>query len=226
MILPVGGVPVVRLNKVDVDCIRQEFESIRNQVQWQLAGVGEQTGINYKDDDEASFRHTSIVAPRSGGINPNILREGAKILRRFTLYNPEYDNTLIKSILEHFDCFGTRIMTVEPGRCYNWHNDRSFEHKDTAYRLHIPIYSDPGNYFAFFAGMFRLEPGWVYIVDSTRSHTFFNASKEHRYHVVGNTDMTKKMDEVFAIGAAPEVGKSLDKAFFSTAFSKLNIGSE
>jgi hypothetical protein len=67
--------------------------------------------------------------------------------------------------------------------------DLSFE---SFYKLHIPIYSDPGNYFAFDSGLYRLEPGWAYIVDPTREHTFFNASMEDRYHIMAGTDMKKR----------------------------------
>ena len=159
MLLPTGGTPVAKLNQIDIECIRSEFEAIRYNVQWQLAGSGNQTGINYKETDDLDSRHISLTAPRGGGTDKNVLKEGPVIHRKYTYYNVEYNNTLIKSILEHYDCFGSRITVVEPGTCLRWHDDRAFNFDDSYYRLHIPIYSDPGNHFAFDSGLYRLEPG-------------------------------------------------------------------
>jgi hypothetical protein len=197
--LPTGGTPVKKSLRVDINCIREEFEATRDKVPWQ-SGM---TCINYKDEDEPHRRHTGLSAPPvEEGWHEGSLKEGAAHHRRYTNYNPEWDGTLIKSILEYYDCFAGRIMLRSPCTCYTWHDDRSMTSSSASvdedlsyesfYKLHIPIYSDPGNYFAFDSGLYRLEPGWVYIVDPTREHTFFNASMEDRYHIMGGTDMKKR----------------------------------
>jgi len=187
--LPSGGTPVKKSWRVDINCIREEFETTRDKVMWQ-SGM---TCINYKDEDEPHRRHLGLSAPPpEEGWAPDSLKEGANHHRRYTNYNPEYDNTLIKSILEYYDCFGARIMLRSPGTCYTWHDDRSIPADESFYKLHIPIYSDPGNYFAFDSGLYRLEPGWAYIVDPSLEHTFFNASMEDRYHIMAGTDMKKR----------------------------------
>lgn len=191
--LPTGGTPVAMLNAVDIECIRSEFEAIRDNVNWVEGGSGDHTSINYKESDKEEDRQTSLAYAKDRIIPLDIVNKGPAYHRQFKHYNSEYDNTLIKAILEHFDCFGSRILTIESATCLMWHDDRALNPDESYYRIHIPIHSNPGNFFAFESGLYRLEPGWVYLVDTTRKHSFFNASYGPRYHIVGSTNMTKRM---------------------------------
>ena len=89
---------------------------------------------------------------------------------------------MIKGILERYNCFRSRFLTRSSGTCYQWHNDEDS-------RIHIPVISDLGNWFAFEEeGLKRLVPGYVYLVNTTVKHSFFNGSKTDRIHIVGNTE--------------------------------------
>ena len=94
--LPSGGSPIWKSWRVDINCIREEFETTRDKVMWQ-SGM---TCINYKDEDEPHRRHIGLSAPPpEEGWAPDSLKEGAAHHRRYTNYNPEWDDTLIKSIV-------------------------------------------------------------------------------------------------------------------------------
>lgn len=63
-------------------------------------------------------------------------------------------------------------------------------HYDTTYRIHIPIVTDLGNNFYSYEPDeqvcdFMQADGSVYLVDTTRTHTFKNLSNTKRIHIVG-----------------------------------------
>lgn len=63
-------------------------------------------------------------------------------------------------------------------------------HRDTTFRIHIPIVTEPGNNFYSYEPSERIcdfmpADGTVYLVDTTRTHTFKNLSNMKRIHIVG-----------------------------------------
>jgi len=159
------------LEEIDADRILREYTEIAARVQWENG----QTSINYKEQDED--KHLGGC-----GWNQEYFTRGAAFQKDYTLYNDEYEHTLIKGVLQKYNCFRSRLLTRHSGTCYQWHND------DDYLRIHIPIISDHGNWFAFEEGLKRLDPGYVYLVNTTVDHSFFNGSKTDRIHVVGNTE--------------------------------------
>ena len=162
---------VRKLQSVNIDILREEYEIIKNKVKWENG----QTSINYRKK-EGEDRHLGGC-----GWHEEYFTRGHVFQKDYVLYNYEYDNTLTKSLLKDFRCYRSRYLTRESGTCYKWHKDDDF-------RVHIPIYSDPGNFFAFEGGIERLDPGYAYLVNTKRMHTFFNGSKTSRVHIVGNTE--------------------------------------
>lgn len=63
-------------------------------------------------------------------------------------------------------------------------------HHDTTYRIHIPIVTEVGNNFYSYEPEeqvcdFMPADGSIYLVDTTRTHTFKNLSNSKRIHIVG-----------------------------------------
>jgi|TARA_R110000851_G_scaffold49490_1_gene119060 hypothetical protein len=171
---------VVRIvQRVDIDRIREEYEKIKDIVPWENG----QTSINYRDIEDED-KHLGGC-----GWHKEYFTRGHVFQKDYILYNEEYHNTLIKGVLTQYQCYRSRFLTRKSGTCYQWHNDND-------YRLHIPIYSDPGNYFAFEKGIERLEPGYVYMVNTTKKHSFFNGSKTDRIHIVGNIEYGFRGSEI------------------------------
>jgi len=159
------------LERIDANRILREYTEIAARVPWENG----QTSINYRDKEDED-RHLGGC-----GWHKELFTRGTSYQEDYTLYNDEYENTLIKGVLEKYGCYRSRLLTRSSGTCYQWHNDDTF-------RIHIPVVSDLGNWFAFKEGLHRLELGYVYLVNTTMKHSFFNGSKTDRIHIVGNTE--------------------------------------
>ena len=95
-------------------------------------------------------------------------------------YQFNFKNTEFERIVNDFKLVRSRIMLLQGKNCYSIH-------QDTSWRLHIPIETNTGCLFYFpdHKEHFHLEEGKVYKVNSTKRHTFFNASTEDRIHFIG-----------------------------------------
>ena len=99
--------------------------------------------------------------------------------RKYAVVNHSIDHTEIAKIIKKYQGFRARIMRMEPRRCYSVHNDPTP-------RIHIPIETNdqcwmvwPNNNVCA-----NMPAGNVYFTDTTKIHSFFNASLEERIHVV------------------------------------------
>ena len=73
----------------------------------------------------------------------------------------------------------TRIMTMSSKTCYSYHWDLSS-------RIHLPLIANEDCFFVIEDEVYRTPAdGSVYRVDTTKKHTFVNASFEKRIHVMG-----------------------------------------
>jgi hypothetical protein len=106
--------------------------------------------------------------------------------RYFDTIQPALVNTEINGL---FNSIGlpltrTRIFAVDPMSV------GYAPHKDSTYRIHIPIVTDIGNNFYSYEPTekicdFMPADGSVYLVDTTKIHTFKNLSNIRRIHIVG-----------------------------------------
>jgi len=89
-----------------------------------------------------------------------------------------YTNNIIKQL----GMFRTRIMRLEPYQCYSYH-------VDPTQRMHIPLITNPNCFMIIEDKLYRYPAdGNHYLVDTTKIHTFVNASLEQRIHIVGGTN--------------------------------------
>lgn len=90
----------------------------------------------------------------------------------------EYTN----SVIEELGMFRTRLMRMPPKTCYTYH-------KDPTKRMHIPLVTNENCFFVLDDEVVRLPAdGSNYLIDTTKKHTFVNASFEYRLHIMGCVD--------------------------------------
>ena len=90
-----------------------------------------------------------------------------------------FDLPYTNSIIEKLGMYNSRVMRLKPRSCYTYHVD--FQR-----RIHIPVITNRDCFFIIEDKVERLKgEGDYYIVDTTKYHTFVNASVYHRIHIVG-----------------------------------------
>ena len=90
-------------------------------------------------------------------------------------FNIEYTN----SVLKRLGMYRSRLMTMGKTSCYSYH-------KDPTKRIHIPLITNDKCFFVIDDIVHRYPAdGNYYIADTTKLHTFVNASWEDRVHIVG-----------------------------------------
>jgi hypothetical protein len=90
-----------------------------------------------------------------------------------------YDIPYTNSVLSELGMYRTRLMNMKPTTCYSYH-------WDPTKRMHIPLLTNENNFFVIDDEISRYPAdGSYYLIDTTKKHTFVNASFENRLHIVG-----------------------------------------
>jgi len=93
----------------------------------------------------------------------------------YPLFDMSYTNAVMKSL----GMTRTRVMRMESKTCYSYH-------RDDCKRIHIPLITNEDCFFIVEDEVIRLPAdGNHYLIDTTKKHTFVNASFEERVHLVG-----------------------------------------
>ena len=83
------------------------------------------------------------------------------------------------SVLKDLGMYRSIVMIMKPKQCYSYH-------VDPTPRVHIPLITNPDCFFVIEDEVKRIPAdGNHYYVDTTKKHTFVNASFEQRIHIVG-----------------------------------------
>ena len=156
------------LSQIDIQPILDSYNQLEKDMKWvQYEHKGKQVGLQYKQGDD----------PWTGAVG-----RGKGNDLEYTELNPFFKNTIFETIITKYNFKRTRLMWVGPYACYSMH-------KDTTPRIHIPLITNPDCYFVFRTGtLINLTKDHVWWVDTTKTHTFMNCSKEHRLHLVGAVD--------------------------------------
>ena len=86
------------------------------------------------------------------------------------------------SVLESLGMFRSRIMRMKGKTCYTYH-------QDPTKRMHIPLVTNENCFFIIDDVIHRYPAdGNHYLADTTKKHTFVNASMEDRIHIIGCVD--------------------------------------
>lgn len=89
-----------------------------------------------------------------------------------------FDTPLLNSYIEKYGLRRTRLMNSHPKSTLSMH-------QDLTKRIHIPLISNPDCLMIIDGQTYFLEPGNVYLTDTTYKHTAINASNMMRLHLVG-----------------------------------------
>lgn len=84
----------------------------------------------------------------------------------------------INRIMEKYGMKRTRIMKSNPKTCLSIH-------QDLTKRIHIPLVTNDKCFMAIEDRNYYLEPGKIYLTNTTLRHTAVNASESLRVHIVG-----------------------------------------
>ena len=84
----------------------------------------------------------------------------------------------INRIMEKYGMKRTRIMKSNPKTCLSMH-------QDLTKRIHIPLITNEKCFMAIEDRNYYLEPGKIYLTNTTLRHTAVNASDTYRVHIVG-----------------------------------------
>ena len=93
----------------------------------------------------------------------------------YPLFNMPYTNNLLKEL----KMTRSRVMKLVPFSCYSYH-------QDLTKRIHIPLVTNENCFMVIDDEIHRYpNDGNYYLVDTTKKHTFINASNRDRIHIVG-----------------------------------------
>jgi len=95
---------------------------------------------------------------------------------------PNFDMTYTNKVIEELGMYRVRLMNMSPKTCYTYH-------RDYTKRIHIPLITNDDCFFVIDDEILRIPAnGNHYLIDTTRKHTFVNASLENRIHLIGCVD--------------------------------------
>lgn len=91
---------------------------------------------------------------------------------------PLFNIPTINRLMDKYGIVRTRIMASQPKTNLSFHNDLTK-------RVHIPLITNPDCIMIIEDKIYHLEPGKVYLTNTTLRHTAVNASLSNRVHIVG-----------------------------------------
>lgn len=89
-----------------------------------------------------------------------------------------WQSPTINRYLEKYGMVRSRLMVSHQKTCLSMHQDMSK-------RIHIPLITNPDCIMIIDNQVYHLEPGKIYLTDTTLKHTAVNASRKLRAHIVG-----------------------------------------
>ena len=154
-----------KIDTIDLGKIKKELSSIKFTRTYALQGTN-------KDEDPFKY-----IIPDNGLINA--WERAPKGITAKDLTITLFDTPYINSLIDKFKIGYTRVCILDSKKCYSLH-------KDISKRIHIPIETNDKCFFVIDDKVVRLPAdGSVYEVDTTKIHTFVNASINPRIHIVG-----------------------------------------
>ena len=158
------------LENLDIQPFVECYNNLKDNIIWSEFESGQQAGLQYRPGNDV---WTDAVGKPSSKPDSKNTWVQDKVL------NEIFKNTVFESVIEKYNITRTRFMWLKPFSCYSIHRDLSE-------RLHIPLITNPDCYFVFKKeGLFHLETGKVYFVDTKKEHTAINCSNQWRLHLLG-----------------------------------------
>ena len=154
-------------DNIDVKTILEEANSIKVQLNVGWSKV-EQIGIQGHKPDLNPLEEWKSSVGR--GIN----LQYPETYFKYSLFN----TPTINRYMDKYGMKRTRIMKTNPKTCLSMH-------EDLTKRIHIPLITNPDCKMLIEDTAYFLEPGKIYLTNTTLRHTVINASMNYRVHIVG-----------------------------------------
>jgi len=155
------------LDTISVLPIIEEYYKIEKEIEWVDNPQGKQCALQHLSSKPS-------YTDACGTLDSKLYKE-----KDFSTVNLIIANTKIEEIINKYNMYRTRLMIVKPKSCYTLH-------RDFGPRIHIPLITNPSAMFTFLkGGLFHLEIGKVYWVDTTKIHSFANFGLTDRLHIIG-----------------------------------------
>jgi Aspartyl/Asparaginyl beta-hydroxylase len=92
--------------------------------------------------------------------------------------NVPYTQGIIDYLQKRINFNSVTYRSIQPNTAYNWHNGTG------GLCHHIPIITNPGCWFVYENRSFSMPAdGTIYVVNSSRNHTFVNSGTKPRIHL-------------------------------------------
>jgi hypothetical protein len=157
-----------RIEEFDHTHLLECYYQLEDKISWLVfPNKGRQASIQYAVNEDVFLSSTGTLQPYR--------RE-----KEYNLLNPLFSGTMFEDIIKKYNLVRTRLMWSDPRSCYSLHYDLSW-------RLHIPLITNKDCRFVFPDNpeIFHLPVGGVYMVDTTKTHSFCNFSTKPRLHLLG-----------------------------------------
>jgi hypothetical protein len=143
------------------------YNELKDKICWlESPNKGKQTGLQCAAGEDPFLSATGSL-------------QSSREENEYTQLNPLFKGTVFENIIKEYNLYRTRLMWVEPKTCYSLHQDKS-------QRIHIPLVTNKNCMFLFpNEPLVHLPAGYVYSVDTRKTHTFCNFSDHARLHLLG-----------------------------------------
>lgn len=110
-----------------------------------------------------------------------------------------------KEVIQQFECplLSVRLLRLAVGANIKPHRDYQLGYEDGAFRLHIPIITNPDVSFKLAGTKLNMLPGECWYTNVNYIHSVSNEGKEDRIHLVIDGERNAWSDELF-FALAPE----------------------
>ena len=152
------------LSSYNIEPLLISYNKLEKDIVWTDYNGKKQAGLQFKKNED----------PWASAVGTS---KGDELA--YTNLNPFFKDTIFEELINQYKLKRARLMWISPMTCYSIH-------KDTTPRIHIPMITNSECYFVFKQGFIsHLPTGSVYLVDTTKLHTFMNCSTEPRLHLIG-----------------------------------------
>lgn len=135
-------------------------------------------GMGWKDMDQVGLQgHKPNLDPADGWKESVGRGKNLQYPENYFKYDL-WDTPTINRYMNKYGLKRTRLMKSNAKSCLTIH-------QDLTKRVHIPLITNPDCFMMIDDKVHYLEPGKIYLTDTTKRHTAVNASETYRVHIVG-----------------------------------------
>ena len=115
-------------------------------------------------------------------------------------------NSYLAETISYFKCplHAVRLLRLAPGAWIKPHQDNLCGYENNAFRIHIPILTNPGILFMLHGEQLNMKPGECWYINANYEHSVRNNGNVDRVHLVIDGERNLWSDELFFSYISPE----------------------